>query len=912
MVAQDCILCTGQVGNLSYPPSPPPFSSPSGTLKGPFGILKGPIKGEEKSLSRLAAAPLRRLSAADPYHKMSDELRAAVHRVARGRYPSLAESAAYAGKVRAILFVSDERALKPLAAEAGALSGHVRSWNGLHCKFVAAELPLPALLDLASRPAVRAAWHDDLLGLELDRTVPHLGAADVHQMGWLGDEARVAIIDTGVDSTHPALPNVIASRDFTCAPWEPECCNPDDTFGHGTDVAGIVGSNDATYTGMAPGARIINAKVMEGCNLSGWTSTTIAGVDWALANGASVINMSLRDLEATRYDGNSQIAKYVDYVVHTAGVTWVKSAGNSGPGCAGTDGTGHVTSPADAYNVVSVGWETYEFNAIHDCSSIGYTDDDRDGAWDDRCAVRLCAPGSAVTSTNNNWETQDDFTPMSGSSMAAPHVSGLAALLWDYGFRTSLPRDPELLRAVMMNTARHILRKDRSPWQNTSTRPLDQDQGAGEIDAAAALQLYANPGRYALISIPQTAEGQSHWYSINVTNAPTVIRATLCWDRHVSDYAADPPPCNDLDLGLYRCPTAAPLASSVSPGDNVEHIWFPALENGKYWLQVRANALPAGDETAALACSHAMTDAGANPVAAQPSVSVTSPAQGSRVRGVVALSAQAAAEAGVERVEFMIDGAPLCADYTAPYQCQWDTRPASVREGTSQVCARAGDYCGQDAINCVTVTVDNTTFDDVPKDYPDWAAVEALARAHVTHGCSRTPPLFCPQDRLTRAQAAKLICLAAGKGPLNRAVPTFADAPKTNMFYPWIERLADAASWAGSPVTWGCNKIAGKRYFCPYAAVTREQMAAFLCRATIRPPAPTCSGVFADVSAFNPFCGYIERLADPAWWPQGVPASDCDCPPSIPPGSRCYCPKSPMTRAQAASFISPAFSLPFP
>jgi hypothetical protein len=846
-----------------------------------------------------------------PYAKMSDELRAAVRRVAKGRYPSLSESKAYPGRVRAILFVRDERALESLAAAAHGRAPHVNSWNGRLAKFVAAELPLSALLDLASSPSVKAAWRDDRLGAELDRTGPHLGAAELHALGWRGQNARVAIIDSGVDASHPALPNVIASRDFTCDSWEPECCNPGDTSGHGTHVAGIVGSNDSTYTGMAPAAGIISAKVINGCTLSGLTSTTIAAVDWALAQGANVINTSIFDLEATRFDGNSQIAKFVDYVVSTTGITWVKSAGNNGPGCGGDD-TSHITSPADAYNVVSVSWDDYFFDSIYNCSSVGYSDDALDGAWDGRCAIRVAAPGTSVYSCNNKWETEGHFAPRSGTSMAAPHVAGLAALLWDYGFRNGLPRDSEVLRVVMMNTARHILRKDGSPWSNSPTRPLDPEQGAGEIDARAALSLYADTSKWTVVTLFQEVSGRSQWFSIDVADAPTVIRATLCWDRHVDDYTANPPACSDLDLNLYRCPGSAPLASSVSRIDNVEHIWLPVEENGRYWLQICATALLAGDETVALACSHALTDRGMNPSLGRPGVSITSPAPASAVRGVVGLAANASAEAGVQRVEFYADGQMLCSDYSSPYQCQWDTRPAAVPEGASKICARAIDRCGQSADSCVTVTVDNTTFDDVPKDHPDWWAVEALARAGIARGCFGSPPLFCPGAPLTRGQVAKLLCLAAGKGSLDRAIPTFADVPKTRWFYAWVERFADAPSWAGVHVTWGCKMIEGKRYFCPDDPATKEQMAAFLCRVTSRPPAPSCSGVFADVGSSNPFCGYIETLAEPAWWPGGAPARECACPPSYPPGSRCYCPKAALARAEASGFIARAFSLPQP
>jgi Tol biopolymer transport system component len=141
------------------------------------------------------------------------------------------------------------------------------------------------------------------------------------------------------------------------------------------------------------------------------------------------------------------------------------------------------------------------------------------------------------------------------------------------------------------------------------------------------------------------------------------------------------------------------------------------------------------------------------------------------------------------------------------------------------------------------------TFADVPSTHPFYGWIERLADSAswggtaVTGGCriEGASRYFCPDQPVTRQEMAKFLCLAAGKQPMPSDCATFADVEPGSPYCGFIERLSDAGSWPGGvAVTSGCacppGYPAGARCFCPGAAVTRAQMAVFVCRAFgIRP-----------------------------------------------------------------------------
>jgi len=418
------------------------------------------------------------------------------------------------------------------------------------------------------------------------------------------------------------------------------------------------------------------------------------------------------------------------------------------------------------------------------------------------------------------------------------------------------------------------------------------------------------------------------------------------WQVYLYDRARDrTPPTIRITGGCSSVVCSAPLIISWegsddhTPADQLTYFWrldsgdwhgptsdtsvdLSTIPPGSYLLQIRAQDLAGNTGWAQCQVRY---------VPEPPQIVVTSPRQGAIVKGVVTITANISGS-GFSRVDFYARGELLCGRWGEPWECTWDTD--AVAPGVASICAKTVDWCGRSAEQCITVNVRNQTFEDVPPDHPAWLAIETIAARGITSGCSLDPRLFCPYANVTRAQLAAFICKAAGKAPLGSPTPTFADVPKTHWAYGYIERFCDAESWNGNALQprrvgasgspqgaapgYACSFFPSKK-FCPSASVTREQIAWILCTATGKQPTASCSGTFADVLGSNPFCRWIERLADATSWPGSKPVtSGCACPstsggaspPGYPPAAKCYCPKSNVTRGQMAVFLVRAFGIP--
>ncbi|MEU9167102.1 S8 family serine peptidase [Streptomyces sp. NPDC048420] len=305
---------------------------------------------------------------------------------------------------------------------------------------------------LRAASGVAKLWLDGKRQVTLDKSVPQIGAPTAWQAGYDGHGVTVAVLDTGIDATHPDLAaQVTEAVNFTDAP------DADDNVGHGTHVASTVAGVGAKYKGVAPGAELIVGKVCSDRDCA--ESSILAGMEWA-APRARVINMSLAGDDTPGVD---VLEEAVNTLTAKTGALFVVAAGNDG----GADGS--VDSPSTADAALSVG-AVDKRDVMASFSSRGPRED---GA----IKPEITAPGvdivaaRAVHAGSEYIEVEPGYTTVDGTSMATPHVAGAAALLagqhpdW---------RAAELKAALMASA--------------TATGGANVNaQGAGRVDVARAV-----------------------------------------------------------------------------------------------------------------------------------------------------------------------------------------------------------------------------------------------------------------------------------------------------------------------------------------------------------------------------------------------------------------------------------------
>ncbi|MFJ8580044.1 S8 family serine peptidase [Micromonospora sp. NPDC093277] len=310
----------------------------------------------------------------------------------------------------------------------------------------------------ATRSGLKAGkvWLDGVRRPALDQSIPLIGAPEAWSAGFDGAGVRVAVLDTGIDVTHPDLAGKVSARqNFTEGEEDDR-----DHVGHGTHVAStIAGSGAASggkYRGAAPGASLLDGKVCVefGC-LESWI---VAGMQWAAESGADVVNMSLGGPNTPEVD---PLEEAVNALTAQHGTLFVIAAGNEGD-----DET--VGSPATAEAALAVAAFT-KSDELADFSSRGPSAD----GW----AVKpeIAAPGVDIVAARSKdgflGEPGQLYMPLDGTSMATPHVAGAAALL-----SQAHPQwTPAQLKAALMASAK--------PSSGVGVFA----QGAGRVDVARAI-----------------------------------------------------------------------------------------------------------------------------------------------------------------------------------------------------------------------------------------------------------------------------------------------------------------------------------------------------------------------------------------------------------------------------------------
>lgn len=298
-------------------------------------------------------------------------------------------------------------------------------------------------------------WLDGKVEAALKDSVPQVNAPQAWAEGFDGKGTTVAVLDTGIDATHPDVKDrVKQSRSFV--PGEEVV----DGNGHGTHVAStIAGSgaaSDGANKGVAPAADLIVGKVLSNEG-SGADSGIIEAMEWAKAEGADVVSMSLGS--SIPDDGGDPMAQAVDALSADGGPLFVIAAGNA-------YGAGTIGSPGSAASALTVAAVDKQDRRA-DFSSMGPL------VRSYGLKPDLSAPGVDINAAASQSVPGIDgmYQSMSGTSMATPHVAGAAAVLKQ--------RHPEWsgqrIKDALMSSSK--LLPDHTPYE----------QGTGRLDVKAAV-----------------------------------------------------------------------------------------------------------------------------------------------------------------------------------------------------------------------------------------------------------------------------------------------------------------------------------------------------------------------------------------------------------------------------------------
>ncbi|MCL2577573.1 MAG: S8 family serine peptidase [Defluviitaleaceae bacterium] len=447
---------------------------------------------------------------------------------------------------------------------------------------VSLTLPSDMVAELADFKSVRAVFPNPLITIEpfeeisnITTTTPQsinisppgmapgratMRADEMHALGYRGKDVLIAVIDTGINYTHPALADAFPSleemqsrnpniterdtingifygRNFY---WDSIPLNdPNESINrtnHGTHVAGTIAGRDTgedvAILGVAPEAKVISYRVL-GPDNSGPLDVVLAAIDKTAHDRPDIVNMSLGT------DLNSPVCILAlavnNIMLAHPNITFTISAGNSG-----RHGFYTVGTPASATMAITVGsaalspTETDEYQIeLSDFSSTGPVNDSYEIKPD------IIAHGSNVLSAVPNWSSQTGYSHMSGTSMSAPHIAGAVALLVEYSRKNNgTAWNSEEIKTRLMNT----------------TIPMEGygvfETGAGYADVFAAAftdtvvfinynQVVIHPDAFDVFDFMATSTGSLSFgeHTILADDPPQMVERTL--SASINNFGSD-------------------------------------------------------------------------------------------------------------------------------------------------------------------------------------------------------------------------------------------------------------------------------------------------------------------------------------------------------------------------------------
>jgi len=513
-------------------------------------------------------------------------------------------------------------------------------------KIVYADIDTSTISKIAALPTVR--W----IELEVERTLEdersvqivaeNLNALATEPVtgyqghlagiGLSGDGVTIAVSDTGVDTNnnatlHPDLTGRLAFSLFSAGTV--------DTDGHGTHVAGIAAGNASTGEtdpqgfllgqGVAPGSRIGSMPIDNGND-----TTTILN---ASNNGAQVMNMSWRVNAAG--SGYSARDRIFDQGARDAnggtsfldGINLVFSAGNSGNQSIDGRPIGVTTTTKEPKNPILVG-NSLNFRPTEGAGNImGLAGSSSRGpAVDGRILPTIVAPGTAIVSartrngvptavnpitpyTDTNGVLHNNYMRISGTSMAAPHVSGLSALLIEWWRNRTGGKNPSpaMVKALLVNGAIDIAGGPDGHGGTLANIP-NNNQGWGRVSLQNMVLQAPMSDRGPKIFSDQrhafTAPGQEYALTISPVDIGRPLRITLVWTDAAASAGSNPTLVNDLDLEVIEVATGrlykgnvfatgfSTTGGSFDQRNNTECVYL-SNPSGLYEVNIIASAISA-------------------------------------------------------------------------------------------------------------------------------------------------------------------------------------------------------------------------------------------------------------------------------------------------------------------------------
>jgi len=438
----------------------------------------------------------------------------------------------------------------------------------------------------------------------------------------LGDGTNVIVgqMDDAFDFLHPwfqgndslGRPRLVAALQNADGPGGSPL-----NAGHATSVMGVVlarGSNPGDLIGLAPDARFVTAEFINRANIPDLSMPDVFdAAGFLVEHGAEVINMSwswfVGSTEQAQRGETPKTSLLADYLAYAHNIVVVPAINQN----ANSDVL--PSAPASSRNVITVGGLDTAHERALAIQNHGPTLDGRSKPD----LIGNAAGG--VVSTSGNWRNGALLsTGFGGTSLSTPFVTGAAAQMLDFGKRTGQSTDHRVIKAVIMNSGVKTLDSDGSPWSNSETQPLDNEQGTGVLNLVRVHEMYSagqqSPGFVeergydfrAIEGVADESDLDSAGRQIYVLGEPAsngTLDVTLAWDRHTfwddrngneridsadSFFVSSTDTQDNLDLVLYR--DGIPVHRSQSTVDNVEHLHVTDLPDGYYTLHVVRREVP--------------------------------------------------------------------------------------------------------------------------------------------------------------------------------------------------------------------------------------------------------------------------------------------------------------------------------